>query len=407
MLKGIFSVSILISGFVCLSEADDGALGVSTETRTQYEITDSTEPSVFPKLLWEKKLSKPITSSAISKDGTKIAIADETGYLTVYNTKGGKLWTYRYIGKLPGRTYEFKSEKSDTALLNIQFSSSGKHIVCDLGVMNTWDSLEGFDNFERYEPYKKLCFDSEGKLLWQNSKKGDHVIGGDTYVLIKPRISDDSCGEGDCDPYAAAPVTYYLLNMKGQTVFTGKTGGQNAATYGFSGDGEYVFVHNKLVKSADGSIVWVSRGQFEEIYGNLIIQAGKVCDIVTRKEFSRINAYKVSLTSNYVAGMVWDLGIITVTVYEIKNGHIVWTRQYKNKEILGKDILFYLTKDEKHFLLGSETGMLFYDISGQKIGELKITPKVVWPQYFGYSISKNGEYVLLGHEKTIKLYMPF
>ncbi|MBI4655892.1 MAG: hypothetical protein HY746_03990 [Elusimicrobia bacterium] len=403
---------ILFFGLAGAISADEPEVDISTATRIQSDINTSTETAVFPKLLWEKKLSKPITSSAISKDGTKIAIADETGYLTLYNTKGEKLWDYRYKGKLPKRTYEFKSDKSDTALLNIQFSSSGKFIVCDLGVLNTWENLEGFEDFERYEPYKKLCFDSEGKLLWQTSRKGEHAIGGDSYVLIKPPFSPYYiCGEGDCDPDVTTPsVTYYLLDMKGQVKFTGKADGDIRTTRGFSEDGKYVFVQNKIIECANGHIVWEElRGQFWEIYNTLVIYSGDVHDIVTRKELLRIKGYsnQVSLSNTHVASLGGDRGIETITVYEIKNSSLTWTYQYNIDNIPSQEKLFYLTKNGKHLLLGREKGMLFYDISGQKVGELKVTAKVAWPQYFRYSISENGEYVLIGHEKSIKLFKPF
>ena len=409
MLKKVFTVLAIVFGCLVpyVYSMDGSTSAISTGPGLQSDVTISTQASAFPKLLWEKEFSKPITSSAMSKDGTRIAVADETGYLTIFDAEGKKLWDYHYEGKLPKRTYEFKTDKADTAIHNIEFSASGKFIVCDLGVLNTWGQLEGFDNFKRYEPHIKLCFDSSGKLLWKTGKKGDHIVGGDNYVLIKPRLSPDSCGEGDCSLMVPAPVTYHLLDMGGKSLFSGETDGQTYANMGFSDDGEYVFVRNKLIKTSTGATVWKSSGQFVGINGNLVIQSGKICDLFTRRELLRASAEKVSLTASHVAELRVNAGMATISVHEIHSGKLLWNRQYKKNAVINSTALFYLTKDDQYLLLGGAKGFLIYDMAGNKIAELEVGSKVVWPEYFAYFVSQSGENLLAARVRAVRLYKLF
>lgn len=409
----IFTLVVGVTSSLIIPAASQAGPVISTQTAAQAVVSDtsvSTETTGYPKLLWEKKLTKKLTSFEISKDGTKIAIADETGYLTLYNAKGEKLWDYHYAGELPKQTLEFKPEKTDTVLMAVAFSRSGKYIVCDLGVVNTYERGEGADHFHKYEPYKKLCFDSEGKLLWQTFKRGEHIIGGDEYVLIRPLADEEE----------VAPITHYLLDIKkGQVLFTGKTSGRCMNCRGFSEDNKYVFVDDKLMESKSGRTVWKFAERFwgfSKISKNFAIvsrvgtKKDRIYDIATRKQLFLDMYQAVSLTSNYVAGRKWDKEGLILIVYEIKTGRKVWTRRYKDGS------MFYLTKGEKYLFMGGEHIMLLYDMQGKEMWKLPviINSKVKmcfsyrWRDKFKhYSVTENGKLILFGHNRTVKLYRAF
>lgn len=406
MIKGIFSVFIFISGFVSLYAADENTLIASTETRSQSEITASTESVGFPKLLWEKKLAKAITSSAISNDGTKIAIADETGYLTLYNVKGEKLWDYHYEGNLPKRAYDFKSDKADTAILNVKFSASGTFIVCDLGVLNTWKELQGFANIARYEPHKKLCFDADGKLLWQTPKQGEHIIGGDEYILIVQFVPDERDYES---------TLYSLLDVSGKSLSVGKTSGQCVACNGFSDNARYMFVDNKLIESKGGHVVWelAREGlvEFREVgqkYAVIVHKGGmnikgEVYDISTRRKLlDVVGGPFLSITDNYVANMGWT----NLRIYKIATKRVAWERGYKQEELLGNKLLLYLAKDEKHLMVGGETGLMLYSLAGKELWKLPLKIKR-YANLDCYAVAENAELFLFSEGAIVRMYKSF
>ena len=411
MTNKIFIGFVLILGFIVSCLADEPKVVISTATKIQADISVSTKTATFPKLLWEKTLSKAIKSSAISKDGTKIAIADETGYLTLYNRNGEKLWDYRYKGKLPKRTYEFKSDKSDTAFFDIEFSSSGKYIVCDIKVLNTWKGAKYAPNlnYDRYEPYKKLCFSSGGELLWQTSKQKQgedgniHIIGGDKYVLIYPRGSD--LGE-------SIPSDYYVLNFKGEMVHKGMADGYHRQS-GFSEDTNYMVLDDTIIDCETWSVVWDLEdiGYVKGFFGNyILVQHGirRVFDIYTRKEvfiLSRNDGYQGSSSSNHI--LRWKR--INLRVYGIAPSRILWTKQYEKGEILGPIILGYIAEDEKHLIIGSKKNILFYDIEGKELWKLStdIGPYIEDPRKLNNSITRNAEFLLFGHNNIVRLYKSF
>ena len=406
MMKEIFSTIILILGFSHLYAADVNSPIVSTVTWNQFDISASTESAGFPMLLWEKKLTKAITSSAISKDGTKIAIADETGYLTVYNANGGKLWEYHYKGELPKRTYEFKYDKADTAILDIKFSAGGRFIVCDLGVLTPRKYEEHIGG---YKPYKKLCFDMEGKLLWQTSRLGNHSIGGDKYILIRDLQSEDN----------ETPIDYYVLDATGQLVYTGKTIGHENNCQGFSEDLRYMFVDNKLIESQNWQPIWEfkekDRGDIWGIRGNHILvtsgwKGDRVYEITSRKKILDIGESLVeSLTGNYVAKIVWGHGEkkYVLRVFEVKTGNIVLKRQYDSRDIEWcSKLLLHTANDEKHLILGSEKGILFYELKSGKSWKLPVEIRNC--SFFNYySVSDNGDAILIGYDRSARLYKSF
>ncbi len=405
MIKGIFLLFVLISGFL-RSSAGESALLVSTKAEGQYEVAESTELASFPKLSWEKKLSKPVTASAISKDGTKVAIADETGTLSVYNATGEKLWEYHYEGKLPEHTSEFRPVKADTAIFDIKFSGSGKFIVCDLMIITPRKYEEHIGG---YKPYKKLCFDMEGKLLWDTSKRGNHTIGGDKYILIRDIQSLDE----------ERPIDYYVLGMDGKVIYTGKTIGHENNCQGFSEDLRYMFVDNKVIECKNWQPIWEFKekdgGNILGIRGNHILvtsgwKGDRVYEITSWKKLLDIGeSLFESLTDNYIANIVWGKSEKrdVLRVIEIKTGNIVLKRQYKNGDIQWHNkLLLHTASDEKHLVLGSEKGVLFYELKSGKSWELPL--KIREYSFFNfYSVSENGEAVLFGYDRSVKLYKSF
>jgi len=408
MIKNAFNFFVLLLSLAGTCAAGEPTAAVSSAAQIQSDANASTESAISPKLLWEKKLSKPITSSAISKDGTEIAIADETGYLTLYNIKGEKLWDYHYEGKLPKRTYEFKSDKADTAILNMKFSASGKFIVCDLGVLNTIKERHGIQNLSRYEPHKKLCFNSEGKLLWETLKRGRHEIGGDEYVLIQSGLRDEDDEE---------PVSYYLLDMAGQLLRSGKTCGD--CDSGFSEDGRYMFAGTKLFESKTRQLLWEfhenKRGVFTKLYNKFVIvgsgRSVRVYDVPTRKKLFDIErGIYETLSANYVAAIEWP----NLRVREIQTGRVVWKDNINDHKFPGNWPLGYLAKDEKHLLVGSQTVMALYDMTGKVLW--KQTPEALllpcgvrartnFDRY--YSATENTERFLLGCGESARLYKSY
>ncbi|MDO8804871.1 MAG: hypothetical protein Q7R35_10595 [Elusimicrobiota bacterium] len=408
MYKKVCIYSALVLGFICPCAAGEPGTAVSTAAQIQSTISASTAASVFPKLLWEKKLSKSITSSAISKDGSKIAIADETGYLTLYNTKGEKLWGYHYEGKLPKRTYEFKSDKADTAILNITFSSGGKFIICDLGVLNAWRKYPqgGEENIALHVRNKKMCFNSEGKLLWQTSKEGTHLIGGDRYVLVVvwPEGDEESS-------------EYSVFNIEGKLLYKGSTAGQDSS-YGFSEDGKYFFIEKKLIETRSGRIIWeLSKGVFVGIGKEHVLRTEwreelgrytcRMYDITTQKKLLDMNEFGELLSDNYAFGRESTMGATTITAYKLKTNGVAWTDRYDVGDFSSRYVLSYLTKDEKYLFVGGEKGLRLYDIGGKEMWRLPVRNKVEWYQYFRYPVAENGEYVLFGHNRSVRLYKSF
>ncbi|MBI4655894.1 MAG: hypothetical protein HY746_04000 [Elusimicrobia bacterium] len=403
--KKLFINFLLVLAFIYPCAADDGLLSSSTGTPVAgSDISASTESAVFPKLLWEKKLSKPITSSAISKDGTKIAIADETGYLTLYDTKGKKLWAYRYYGELPKRTLEFQSDKSDTIFFDVKFSGGGKYIIADLRVLNTWTDFRGFGKTEEYEPYIKIFLDKDGKLLWQTLKEGRHFIGGDEYVLIQSWSGDES---------DTNPLDYYLLDTRGQLLFTGKTNGDSLRCYGFSEDGRYLFLDNKIIECKSGRSVWeIKSGLFEGINKNHAVVVnkggGEVYNFTTRTKLLNIrNTSFFSITNKHIAGIQSEQGKVFLTVHEIETGRLVWRRQsYPEPTPGGDERLLYLTKDSMRLFLGGVKSLILYNSHG---GEIWRLPVIIKPNgnFDYYSLTENGEFVLFGYDRAVRLYKSF
>jgi len=376
----------------------------------------STKTVVLPKLLWEKKLSRTLTSFVISKDGEKIAIADETGYLTLYNANGEKLWDYRYEGILPKRILEFKPDKSKsaTALTDVVFSSSGKYMVFELTVLNTYKGCEGPPaGCQVYEPYKKFCFDSEGKMLWQSSQKGAHLIGGGEHVLINPF----KCLSEDND----ATSTYHLLDITGKVLLTGNVTGM-CEEGGLSEDGKYLYMCDKLIDTKSGRTVWKlaeKDREFKGVFANYAVLSNThggnlnryIYDITTRKQLLDLGRpQNISLIGDYVTWSKWKGGTTHLTVSEIKTGRVLHTF---DKSDMGRII----GTTDKYILAASDESMQMYDIKGRKIwktpvkiqrGDEHVLGVGYHSQKFKYfSVSKDSEFVLFGNHRTVKLYKSF
>lgn len=403
----IFAYFLLVQLVAAACAVAEPSNSVSAVAPSQAEVVWGTTAATFPKLLWEKNLEGSVTSSVISKDGSKIAVADETGKLTLYDTKGEKLWDYRYYGKLPKRTYEFKSNKADLAIQNIEFSHSGKFMICDLAVLSSWKERHGIKNATHYEPFKKICLSSEGKVLWQTTKRASHKVGGDDYVLFQSWPRDES------DP---GPVSVYLFNAKGQELFVVKATAES--DFGFSQDGQKMYIGTKLFETKTKSMLWElhdpTPGTFRGLSGNLAIvshwKGNGVYDITARKKrFAVGGGPFVCLSENYAVDMGWT----SLRVYGVKSGQIVWEQAYNKGELGGNRISVALGKDEKQLLIGSETLILLYDLAGKllwkqpvKINTLPVEEKVL-VNFEYYSVTENAENFLIGVGKSVRLYRAF
>ncbi|MFA6435097.1 MAG: hypothetical protein WCW52_10410 [Elusimicrobiales bacterium] len=407
MCKKIFICSALICVLIGSSAAGEpgSAVSISTAMQVQTDPGAGTKAPVFPQLLWEKKSAKPLTSSAISKDGSRIAIADETGYLTLYNTKGEKLWAYRYGGKLPKRAYEFRSDKADTAILNVKFSAAGKYLIGDLRVLNTWNDFRGFGRTEEYEPYRTILLDHNGKLSWQTAKEGDHYLGGDEYVLIRSWPVDES---------DTRPVNYYILDIMGHLQFAGKTGGDflRGESVGISDDSAYIYLNNQIIESKSGRIVWeIANGLFEGINNDHAIvrsnNSGEIYDLISKKKLLSITTSPVFfMTKNHVASIHSEQGEGSMTVHDIETGELVSTCQCLPDDLAGHEKLLYLTKDAQYLYLGGEKNLVLCGKNGTIIWRLPVTVKP-FSSFNYYSLTESGGHVLFGYDTTVKLYKSF
>jgi len=396
-------------------------MSVSSGVSLQSEVAPIVQGPGFPKLIWEKKLSRSITSSAISNDGAIVAVADESGFLTLYSAKGKKLWAYHYVGQLPKRILEYAPDKSqtDTIILNIKFSQSGKHLIATLGVLNTYNSCEGSEGgCGIYESRKTLCFNADGKLLWSTSKSGESAIGGDSYVLIAQQYE----GEGGVFEETA----YSLLNIAGQIKQTGTV---DAKYSGISANGDYIFSNKKLINTKTGKVMWELEDKYsfwgrgsEKYAAAYHDEWGKrgvhIFSVVEKKkvlDLPGVYLDDVSLRDSYVAVSVRQSGRRNLSVRDMKTGEIIWKYLCDPKKHTdGGTSVFYLAKDGKHLFLGTDYGMQLYDI---RFGELwsfplKLNTNLALKsggvdKFKYYSVTEDAKFVLIGNAQKMILFSAY